>query len=103
MDPNATIKVKHAVQILTTMLSDILKNPSSRPESVLNFQKEVWNLDASSEDFPEVRILRDLALDLDYYKPGPAGRQQDGSCYGDEQLEIRIGVAIQRLTEPNKN
>jgi hypothetical protein len=100
MDPIATIRIKHAVQVLTTMLVDILRNTGSRTECVVNFQKEVWNLDASSDDFPELRVLRDLALELDYYKPDPAGRQQDGS-YGDEPLEAKIDAAIRKLTEPN--
>lgn len=101
MDPNAIIKIKNTVQILTTMLMEILRNPGTRGESVANFQKEVWNVDAPADDFPELRILRDLALRLDYYQPDPRKCQEDKSYYGDERLEAEIRAAIRQLTEPN--
>ena len=103
MDPVAIIKTKHSIQVLTTMLMEILRDAGKRAERVTGFQKEVWNLDAPSEDFPQLRILRDLALDLDFYQPDPAKRREEGSAYGDEQLETKIRTAIRELTESNKS
>ena len=101
MDPNATTRVKHAVQVLTTMLMDISRTAESRREAVANFQKEVWNLTDSSADFPELRILRDLALELDYYQPDATVLKDNGRS-GDQELEAKIGVVIKKLTEPKK-
>lgn len=84
------------------MLTEVLRNTESRRQRVASFQKEVWNLEPSSEDFPELRILRDLALDLDYYDPDPASRPADSARYGDPQLEAKIRSAIQKLTEPKQ-
>jgi hypothetical protein len=99
MDSQTLAKVKHSVQVLTTILMEVLRNVEGRRQSVVNFQKEVWNLHEPSENFPELRILRDLALSLDYYEPDPVIRQEDSSYYGDERLEIEIGAAVRKLTE----
>jgi hypothetical protein len=84
------------------MLLEILRDAGNRTERVASFQKEVWNLKALSEEFPQLRILRDLALDLDFYQPNPAKRREESSAYGDEQLESKIGAVVRELTEPNK-
>jgi hypothetical protein len=50
MDPNTVKKIKNSVQVLTTVLMDILRNPATRSQSIANFQKEVWMVDASGEE-----------------------------------------------------
>jgi len=102
MDPSATSRIKHALQVLTTLLMEALRDTQNRGQTLADFQKEVWSLEGSSDEFPELRILRELALDLDYYDPDPTSRQTDTSKYGDPQLEAKIAVAIQKLTEPKK-
>ena len=102
MDTNPISKVRHSVQVLTTMLMDILRDRTNRQDSVAKFQKEVWKLDAPSDDFPELRILRDLALHLDYYRPDPLPPGSDSSRYGDQRLEAEIAVAIRKLSEPTR-
>jgi len=103
MDPIATKKIKNSVQVLTTALMEILRNTGRRSEDVANFQKGVWNLDASGEEFPELRVLRDLALDLDYYRPGVTKGHGDSSTFGDDRLEAKIDAAIRKLTQPNRS
>ena len=73
------------------ILERILTDPLNRKKLIKEFQELVWN------DEDSIRILKDLAYDLDFYEPNEALRKQDHSYYDDERLEKEIRITIQKL------
>jgi hypothetical protein len=77
------------------ILKKILNDKVNREQLIKEFQQIVWNDDNPNE------ILLDLAYDLDYYQPNNELRKEDPSYYGDEQLEMEIKSAIEKIDKLN--
>jgi hypothetical protein len=82
---------------LILMLSEALEKPLDRVELVKEFQKKVLEIDMEDEPDSLLEVLRDLALDLEYYEPNPEYRKEDSSFYGNERLEQEIKKALQKI------
>lgn len=75
------------------ILELILSDKKNRKELIKTFQNQIWKDDDAND------LLRDLALDLDYYEPDENLRNEDPSYYGDEKLESEILEVLSKLKE----
>ena len=84
------------------MLREALANPDRRAAIISGFQQRVWELNAVGPEAERVRVLKELAYDLDYYQPEPAARRENPSLFGDERLEQEILAALRKLGAQGK-
>ncbi|HUA64604.1 MAG TPA: hypothetical protein VME24_02075, partial [Alphaproteobacteria bacterium] len=85
------------IEKIQLLLKDITKDPSQKRQTIKEFQDEIWS--CPDEESQIIRILRDLAHDLDYFEADPIKRSEDPSFYGEEQLAIEINKALQTIEE----
>ncbi len=83
------------------ILKNILLNKKERTSFIKSFQERVWNGEEFSSDERINEILRDLALNLDYYEPDKILRSESPSYYGDKRLESEITDAIKLINRTN--
>jgi hypothetical protein len=57
----------------------------------------VWDAPENPSAVRDWEVLRDLALDLDFYEPNEGSRAEDSSYFGDEQAEREIRAALGKL------
>jgi hypothetical protein len=79
------------------LLIEALRDRESRPQLISDFQALIWNCSEPAEPDGPLEILRDLALDLDYYVQDPEKRREDASYYGDERFEEEIRLVLGNL------
>jgi hypothetical protein len=87
------------VQELVDLLVRALHDRPGRVEHVKRFQEAVWSTENLQAELENVRLLRDLAYDLDFYEPDDQARADSPASYGDARLEEEIRSALQQLTE----
>lgn len=81
------------------ILKNILSNKKERTSLIKSFQERVWNGEEFNSDERINEILRDLALDLDYYEPDKILRSESPSYYGDKRLESEVTDVIFRINK----
>ncbi|QHO74504.1 hypothetical protein ACH79_19490 [Bradyrhizobium sp. CCBAU 051011] len=84
------------------LLTKILREPSSRKETVKEFERYyggIGTIARRSIGGDVLDILDDLVYDLAFYVPDPATRAQDPSYYGDERLVKEVDVALRLLSQ----
>ena len=77
------------------VLQRLLEDPIHRLDYIKAFQRWVWESEDLSLDPCVEELLRVLALDLDYYRPGESST--DSTYYGDERLETEVQAILQHL------
>ena len=82
---------------LINLLEQILSDRAQRAEHVKQLQQIVWNTINLHPDSEVIRILRDLAYDLDFFEPDDQVRADDPALYGDARLEEEIRSTLERL------
>jgi hypothetical protein len=83
------------------VLIKILQEPSSRKETVKEFERYyggIGTIARSSISRDVLDILDDLVWDLAFYVADPATRAQDPSYYGDERLVKEVDAALRLLS-----
>ena len=68
-----------------------------RADFVREFCQAVFNTPPEIVSVAVDDILRELALDLDFYEPNPEWRLEDSSYYGQGRLEEEIRSGLARL------
>lgn len=86
-----------SLEPILTLLVNALLHPELRVQLIQAFQKSVWQPSEISENDRVEEILKDLALDLDYYVLDPDKRREDPSYYGDERVEEEIRSSLKKL------
>lgn len=87
------------MELLERILSS---EKNERQELIFEFQKIYLNENLYSIDEREFEILSELAFDLDFYEPDMNVRKQDPSYYGDDQLEMEVLEAIEKIKSLTK-
>lgn len=82
---------------LINILKGILNSDSIEIEIINRFQREIWEIDDETEKGSKLDILRDLAIDLEYYVPDPNIRREDFSYYGDDRAREEIKIALGKI------
>jgi hypothetical protein len=89
------------IEHIAGLLTGILRDQSSRKESVKQFERYYAGLGVVSRRSirPDVlNILDELAYDLAFYVADPALRNQDPSYYGDERLVKEVETTLRLLS-----
>lgn len=73
------------------ILSRILHDKLNRQKYIAEFQEMIWNSGSNDE------LLSQLAYDLDFYEPNEAIRMEDGSYFGDNELEMLLMEALEKI------
>jgi hypothetical protein len=84
------------------LLTKILRDPSSRKETVKEFERYYTGIGIVVR--PSIRcdvldILDDLAWDLAFYVADPTMRAEDSSYYGDERLVKEVESSLRLLSQ----
>lgn len=87
------------VQELIELLGRVIEDRARRITHVKRFQEIVWSSENLHADPEIVRILRDLAYDLDFFEPNDQVRAEDPSLYGDARLEEEIRSVLEKLRQ----
>ena len=84
------------------LLAKILREPSSRKETVKEFTQVYRSISAVARRSLRrdvLDILNELSYDLGYYVADPAMRAQDPSYYGDERLVKEVESTLRLLSQ----
>jgi len=84
------------VETLIKILSEAAADRARLVPTIAEFQRVMWGDEAEG---PEniLEVLRDLAIDLDYYEPNPAWRAEDPSFVDDDEAVKRIREALSKV------
>ncbi len=86
-----------ALQDLIELLEKAASDQKRRLEHLKRFQKHIRTRKKLHHD-PEIdRVLRDIARDLDFFRPDARARAQNPALYEDARLEEEIRVALIKL------
>ncbi|HEY4323277.1 MAG TPA: hypothetical protein VGN20_04805 [Mucilaginibacter sp.] len=92
--------MKSAVEIIE-ILNKILKEKEPfRTELIDDFQNEFFNDECMDDVLCE--IVRDIAVQLDFYEPNDEWRKQNSGFYGNEELEEIIKQGLVKIENYNK-
>lgn len=86
-----------AMQELIELLERAVDDRARRLEHVKRFQERVWANKDLHPDPEVVRVIRDLAYDLDLFEPDDRVRAEDVALYGDARLEEEIRSVLRKL------
>jgi hypothetical protein len=69
----------------------ILHDKSNRQKLISEFQEMVWSSEVHDD------LQSQLAYDLDFYEPDEVLRAEDGSFYGDVELEMLLKEFLEKV------
>lgn len=83
---------------IKTMIEQLLVySEPERSKKISAFQQLIWRDQSINLKEDLYDILYELAVDLDYYEPNPAWRQEDISFYGEDKLVQHIQEALEAI------
>jgi hypothetical protein len=90
------------VDQIVGLLTKILRDPSSRKESVKEFERYYGSISIIARRSIRrdvLDIVDELVYDLAFYVADPAMRAQDPSYYGDERLVKEVESTLRMLSQ----
>ena len=84
------------VETIVKILSDALSDPKRLPPTIVELQRVMWQDEAEGPE-EALEVLRDLAVDLDYYEQNPEWRARDRSFIDEERALSEIRAALSKL------
>jgi len=85
---------------LKDLLKAILTAQQLTSQRIAEYQQLVWNASGiQGANTKQEEILRELALDLDFFEPNEAERAMEPSYFGEERARTEIQRALQAVDE----
>ena len=84
------------VEAIVTLLSTAAADPKRLTSAVVVLQHAVWRGEVEGPK-EAIGVLRDLAVNLDYYEPDAARRGEDRTFFGEEIALAAVRIALAEI------